>query len=321
MESKRITLRETAKRLLEMDNVTVLCHRSPDGDTMGSGYALCRALRNMGKNARVLCADPIPRKMAYMAAGLKELPFTEQYVISVDVADEALLGTLGDAYAGRVELAIDHHAAHRDFAAELYVEPKSASTCEIIYCLLEEMGASLTPEIASCLYTGVATDTGCFKYSNVTPHTHQTAAALIEAGADHMNICKIMFDTKSLACFKLESQALNALETYHGGAVAIVYVTREMMEQGGVTDEELDGIAALPRKIEGVHIGITVKERPGEYKISVRTSEQANAADICVLFGGGGHARAAGCSFKETPEQFMPKLLAACEDELRKAGL
>lgn len=321
MTSKRITLAEAASRLLEMDNLTILCHRSPDGDTMGSGHALCRALRDMGKKARVACADPLPRKMAYMAAGMEELSFEEEHVVSVDVADIALLGSLREAYEGRVELAIDHHATHRDFAAELCVIPSFGSACEIVFDLLAEMGAPLTKEIADCLYTGIATDTGCFKYAAVTPLTHRKIAALMEAGADHTAICKVMFDTKSLACFKLESEALSALETHFGGALALIRVTREMMQLGGVTEEDLDSIAALPRKIEGVQIGITVKEREGEFKVSLRTEETADAAKICSMFGGGGHIRAAGCSFTEPYEVFMPKLLAACGDELRKAGI
>ena len=321
MESKRITLKEAAARLLSMDNVVILCHKNPDGDTMGSGHALCRALRNMGKKARVACADPLPRKMSYMAAGLEEMSFEEEHVISIDVADISLLGELKEVYAGRIELAIDHHATHRDFADEVCVISHFGSACEIAFDLIEEMGAPLTKEIADCLYTGIATDTGCFKYAAVTPLTHRKIATLMEAGADHVGICKVMFDTKSLACFKLESKALDALEMYFDGALALIRVTREMMALGGVTDEDLDSIAALPRKIEGVLCGITIKERGGEHKVSMRTEAPVDAAKICSMFGGGGHIRAAGCSFTEAPDVFLPKLLAACGDELKKAGL
>jgi len=321
VQSKRISLKEAAARLAKMDNVVILCHKNPDGDTMGSGHAICRALRNMGKNARVACADPLPRKMSYMAAGMEELSFNEEHVISIDVADAVLLGSLKEVYEGRIELAFDHHATHRDFADEACVISEYASACEIAFDLLEELGAPLTKEIADCLYTGIATDTGCFKYAAVTPLTHRKIAALMEAGADHVGICKVMFDTKSLACFKLESEALSALEMHFGGTLALINVTREMMKLGGVTDEDLDSITAIPRKIEGVLCGITVKEKEGEYKVSLRTEAPVDAAKICSMFGGGGHIRAAGCSFSESPESFMPRLLAACGEELKRAGV
>ena len=321
MATKRISVKEAAARLLAMDNVVILCHKNPDGDTMGSGHALCHALRGMGKNARVACADPLPRKMSYMADGLVELSFEEEHVISIDVADTVLLGSLREVYGDRIELAIDHHATHRDFAKEACVIPHYASACEIAFDLIEELGTPFTREIADCLYTGIATDTGCFKYAAVTPLTHRKIAALMEAGADHVGICKVMFDTKSLACFKLESEALSALEMHFDGKLALINVTREMMALGGVTDEDLDSITALPRKIEGVLCGVTVKEKEGEYKVSLRTEAPVDAAKICSMFGGGGHIRAAGCSFTEAPEVFMPRLLAACGDEIMRAGV
>ena len=287
MTSARITLSEAAARLLSMDNVAILCHSHPDGDTMGSGYALCRALRDLGKNARVACADPLPRKMAYMAAGLEDMSFEEEHIVSVDVADISLLGSLREVYEGRIELAIDHHATHRDYAGELLVVPYG-SACEIIFDLIEALGTPLTPAIADCLYTGIVTDTGCFKYSSVTPLTHQ----------NHVRICKEMFDTVSLSYLRLESEALSTLETYFSGNAAVITITEEMMARTGVTDEELVGIANLPRNIEGVQAGITLKQRGSEYKVSFRSSEAADAAKICAMFGGGGHARAAGCSVK-----------------------
>lgn len=320
MTSARITLSEATTRLLSMDNVVILCHSHPDGDTMGSGYALCRALRDLGKNARVACADPLPRKMAYMAAGLEELSFEEEHIVSVDVADISLLGSLREVYEGRIELAIDHHATHRDFAGELLIVPYG-SACEIIFGLIEALGTPLTSGIADCLYTGIVTDTGCFKYSAVTPLTHQKAARLLEAGADHVRICKEMFDTVSLSYLRLESEALSTLETHFDGNAAVITITEEMMARTGVTDEELVGIANLPRNIEGVQAGITLKQRGSEYKVSFRSSEAADAAKICAMFGGGGHARAAGCTFTEEPAVFMPKLLDALAAEFRKAGI
>lgn len=320
MESEHITIRQAALRLLDMNRVVILCHRSPDGDTLGSGYALCRALQSLGRQARVACSDPVPAKLTYLAAGVPEEDFPEEHVVSVDIADENLFGSGLEPFKGRVELAIDHHASHRCFAKELCLDGDSASACEVVYEILLAMGIPMTPEIASCLYTGTATDTGCFKYTNVTSHTHRVAAALIEAGCDFKTINKVMFDTKSMAVIGLERAALNGLSLYRNGAIAVITVTREMMAQGGLSEGDLDGIAALPRKIEGVEAGITIKERSeNEYKVSLRTSELLDASDICARFGGGGHARAAGCSFDCPPALFLDKLLAALNEALDSA--
>lgn len=312
-----ITIQQAAQRLRQMDRVAILCHRSPDGDTLGSGYALCRALRALGRQAKVLCQDPIPQKLAYLAAGLPQEDFVEEHVVSVDVADEALLGSNLSAYQGQIELAIDHHSGHRPFAGEICLCPDYAAACEILYEILLAMEVPLTPDIASCLYTGLATDTGCFKYPNVTPRTHLAAAALIQAGCDFKGINKVMFDTTSLAALQMEQRVLSGLELYEFGKIALITVTREMMAQTGLGESDLDGITALPRKIEGVQVGVTLKEREdGEYKVSLRTTEPVDASAVCAQFGGGGHARAAGCSFRQSPAQFKPALLKALREAL-----
>ena len=209
-----LTKTEAAQKLLALDDVLILCHRNPDGDTLGSGFALARALLNKGRRARVFCHDAVPEKFAYM---VPEMPdFEPKTVISVDVADFALFGERTEAQIARygpVALAIDHHPSHRQFAEELYLEGDSASCCEIIWGLLKERKDEwqLDAAIASCLYTGVATDTGCFKFSNTSPRTHRTAAELMELGADYVSINKVMFDTKTFEDLKLERLALDRL--------------------------------------------------------------------------------------------------------------
>lgn len=314
----RLNVQQAAERLLQMNRVVILCHQNPDGDTLGSGYALCRAMAALSKKAKVLCQDPLPPKMSFMAMGLPWEDFSVEHVVSVDVADERLLGDGLASYRGHVELAIDHHAGHRFFGVDTCLYPRCASTCEIVQEIIAAMGIPLTPEMASCLYTGIATDTGCFQYDNVTPHTHRAAAALIQAGCNFKEINRTLFEIKSLAVFKMEQRALDGLELYEGGRIALITVTREMMAETGIGESDLDGIAALSRKIEGVDVGITLKEREdGTYKVSLRTTEAVDAVPICIRFGGGGHARAAGCSFQSTPDQFKPALLQAVREALQ----
>lgn len=301
-----ISFNEAVNELTNADDILILTHINPDGDTLGSGYALLRALRKLGKKARLLCGDPINKKFSYLYEGLQEYDFEPSYIVSVDVAEIKLLGdTVREAYGSRVKLAIDHHETSRRFAEMTYCEPDSASCCEIVYLVIKALGAEIDSDIASCIYTGCSTDTGCFKYSNVTPRTHKIAAELIEMGARHSKINEVMFDTKTMNSIMLERRCLESLEIMGGGSLAAITVTQEMLAECNVDKSALDAIKPLTRQIEGVEIGITVKEeKNGKTSVSVRSSEKYDAAAICAHFGGGGHIRAAGCEFADTaPEK------------------
>lgn len=307
--SKAVSCEQAARLLKENDNYTVLTHAHPDGDTLGSGFALCEGLRSIGKKANVVCPDAIPSKFSYLVT--EDRDFEPETVISVDVADEKLLGDLREEYCGRVLLSIDHHGTNTGFAENMYLEGDSAAACECVYKVLKELEAKITPFIASCLYTGIATDTGCFKFSNTTPRTHGFAAELIEAGADYREINRVMFEVKSKERLDMERLVLEGMEYFCGGSVAVVTVTREMIRETGCGSSDLDGITSLARQIEGVSIGITVREKiDGKWKISLRTFEPYDAAAICAEFGGGGHNRAAGCELDCSLEEAKKRLLS-----------
>lgn len=306
-----ISFKEAVNELKSADGILILTHVNPDGDTLGSGYALLRALRKLGKKARLLCSDPINKKFSYLYEGIEDMDFEPSYIVSVDVAEIKLLGdTFGEKYGSRVNLAIDHHETSRRFAEKTYCEPDSASCCEIIYLIIKELGTEIDSDIACCIYTGCSTDTGCFKYSNVTPRTHRIAAELIEKGARHSRINEIMFDTKTMNSIMLERRCLESLEIMGAGKLAVITVTQAMLTECEVDKSALDAIKPLTRQIEGVEIGITVKEeKNGKTGISVRTSEKYDAAAICSDFGGGGHVRAAGCEFRDiTPEKAKERI-------------
>lgn len=313
-----IDFNEAAGFLKESENVLILTHRNPDGDTLGSGFALLRALKNMGKRVKLINADPIPQKFAFLNEGIGEDDFEEDFVVSVDVAERKLLGdSLMEKYGDRVDLAIDHHGTSRLFADKTYCESDSASCCEIIYTLIKAMGTPITKEIADCIYTGCSTDTGCFKYSNVTPRTHIIASELIEAGADYSRINVRMFETKSMGDFMLQKMCLDSLEIFAEGKAAMITVTKAMLSECGVDKSALDAIKPVTRQIEGVEIGITVKEEDnGKVGISIRTGENADASAICAHFGGGGHVRAAGCEMKGTVEEAKEKIKKYITEEV-----
>lgn len=293
----KIELSQAVKLLREHDDFLILCHSHPDGDTLGCGYGLLRALRLMGKRANVRCEDPIPRKFSLSCDIPEVQDFEPKYIVSVDVADEKLLGeNVQKEYGGKINLAIDHHSKNAEFADYLYLDASAAAACEIIYQIVCELGVVITKDIADCIFTGISTDTGCFRYSNTTPRTHYFAAKAMEYGADAEKINKIMFETKTKQYAVLERMVLESLQFYCDNKLAIIAITQDMYEKSGCDESECDGIASLPRQIEGVLVGVTVKERSkGDYKISVRTCAPVDASQICAKMGGGGHIRASGC--------------------------
>ena len=312
-----------AARLRAWDKILILCHTSPDGDTLGSASGLLRGLLAMGKQAWFACGDEIEPKYHYLFEGLARPAFQPEHIVSVDVATPTLLGALEKEYGGRVEMAIDHHGSHTEFAQESWIEPGAAAVCELIYLLLEELGVKLDKKIAACLYTGLSTDTGCFRYSNVTPLTHRIAASLVEAGAPAGEINRVMFECKSRAQLEAERLVMEGIAFTCGGKCAIVQVPHSVYERTGARESELEGAASLPRQIEGVVVGVTMKEKEdGTVKASLRVNAPANAAAICEQFGGGGHVGAAGCSFAGcTLAEATAQMAAACERHLASLGL
>lgn len=295
----KIDFERVVSLLRENDRFIILTHANPDGDTLGSGSALTLALKKLGKKVRLINNDTIPEKYLYITDAVQNDEFDGGFVVSVDVADQKLLGkNVEEHYGDRVDLAIDHHGTNRLFAKESYIESDSASACEIVYLIIKALGVEIDKRMADCLYTGCSTDTGCFRYSNVTSRSHEIAAELIRLGADHAAINVRMFETKKKGYVRLQAMCLDLMEFYLDDKVCLLTVTRKMLEETGTTDEDVDAIVAFSRQIEGVLVGITIKEKSdGVFKVSVRTHEGVDASAICGAFGGGGHLRAAGCSF------------------------
>lgn len=312
-----LTLEQTAKLLPEKDHFLVLMHKSPDGDAIGSAYGLCLALRSLGKMANPLCGDEIPKDYSYITDNFTFQDFVPEFIISVDLASTSLLSGKAKDYAERIDLCIDHHGSNTGFAVSGYVDAKAPACAEIIKDLLELMHIRFTREMANAIFTGISTDTGCFKYSSVTPKTHRVAADLMEYGAESAKICRIMFDSKSRSKLAMEKMVMDTLEYDADGAIAIVSITLDIMARSGAVPGDIEGVASMPRQIEGVKIGVTLKEKEnGECRFSVRTSDDIDASAICKLFGGGGHHAAAGCSIYGTIPEAREKMLAACRAAL-----
>ena len=310
-------MKRAADLLQSWDRILILSHRSPDGDTLGCASALSRTLISLGKSVQFRCADPVPKNMAYLFAVIEYSDFEPERIVTVDVADKALLGAL-EPLGERVDLAIDHHGTHRPFAREIWVDDTAGAACQMIYKLVQAMGVEITPEIADCLYTGISTDTGCFRYSNASPETHRTAASLLECGARAAEINRAMFETKSRAAVELLKHVYGDMEFYHDGRCAVLCLTRALLEETGAGESELTGVSSFVRQVEGVLIGLTLQERgENEYKVSMRSNAPASAQAVCARFGGGGHKFAAGCTIHAPLEEAKAQIVAACGEALK----
>lgn len=242
--SKALNANQVCDILRGNDKFFILTHQSPDGDTLGSAFALCGALQRLGKKAKVLCSDAIPKKYEILKIGIIDEDFEPEYIVSVDIADTSLLGENLASYLGAINLCIDHHATNTKYAPLFLLDSTAAATAEIIFDIVKGLCIDISKEIATCIYTGITTDTGCFKYTNATAKSYRIAADMIEQGIDASWINSMMFDTKSLARLNIEKSVLDTLDFFCSSSCATIYVTKEMIAKAGADEEDTDGIAS-----------------------------------------------------------------------------
>lgn len=310
----QITVKQAADYLMEKDDILILAHYNPDGDTIGSALALYHCLKRLGKRADVRCGDPIPAKYGYLIQALEPAEFSPACIVAVDVADPMLLGDALSLYADKVDLCIDHHISNTRYARMTVLDADACAAAQVVCQVVRQMGVEGDPDIANAIFTGLSTDTGCFQYANVTAECHRTAALMIEWGADHGMINKLMFGTKSRGRMAAEREILDTLEYHFDGRCAMVTIPYKIRERYGLERGELEGIASIPREIEGVEAGVTLRQIEEDViRVSLRSGGKVNASEICVRMGGGGHPAAAGCTFRGTVEQARERVLAELE--------
>ncbi len=294
--------------------VGMFVHTHPDGDAMGSAYALSLALNSMGKRTRVFLPE-LPDAQASALVVRGDDPSLEiedcDLLVALDCADSQRLDVYKEAFLSHPNTAaIDHHITHKIFASSCTVFTAISSTCELIYMLLREMGAEITRDIATNIYIGLVTDTGNFKYTNVTGNTLRTAAALIDVGIDFARMSRELFTTKSIGYYNLMRTALEKLKIICEGRAAVVYISDEDLARAGITESETNGIVTIPGSVEGIEVGVYIRRRRGgEYKISLRSNEYVDVAELAAVFGGGGHHHASGYSvFDKSVDEIVEEL-------------
>lgn len=310
----QITFDLAINELKNNDNFLILTHKNPDGDTLGSAVALCLSLRALGKVAFIMQNSGITPRFEEMTSPLiADDSFNPSYVIAVDIAAPDMIARSCLKYADCVNLAIDHHISHREFAEKTYVEGDSAACGEIIWEVVRALNVSPTPEIAKASYIAISTDTSCFLNSNTTARTHKIASELYSFDIDFDSIHRTFFVEKSRARIKIEAILIAGMNFYLDGQVAVMRLNENDIKEAGATEDDLDNISSLARSIEGVELGILVRQMGDVCKISMRSSDKFNASEICSLFGGGGHVRAAGATIEGSPTEVEKKIVSALE--------
>ena len=311
-----MTIQETAALLRQQDNILLITHRRPDGDTVGSAAGLCIALRQLGKKAYLLSNPDITAINAVYAEGLwAEEDFQPDFVVSVDVAARGMFHPNAEKWLDRVDLAIDHHPSHEGFGKASCVEDHRAACGEIVYAICRELG-EVTAEVALPLYAAVATDTGCFVYANTTENTHRVAAELLAVGIDYFSVNKRHFRTKTRRRVALEAALFGGMEYFHEGRGVFMAVPLSLMAEIGATEEDAEDLASLATVVEGVDCGALLRELEiGKWKLSLRTGAngRVNATKACGLLGGGGHAMAAGATVSGDLAEVKEKILVAID--------
>ena len=319
--SRHSTVGETARILRDWDDVLILCHKNPDGDTLGGAAALAGVFSRLGKRSAVACHSRIPVKYDHLTLPMYDGSFAPKHIMSVDLAGENLLGDRMEQYKGKIELAIDHHATNSGYSRLLCVKGDYPAACQLIYEIIEVMGVEIDGYLADCLYTGIITDTGCFRFSNTLPSTHIVASRLMEKGAHYAELSERYFMSKSMKQVELERYALNNLEFHHDGRLALLVLDRDILDEIKPDPTDLEGMSSLAKNFEGVDVSLMLKYiSSGGYKGSVRTSEAVSAVSIAKRLGGGGHIRAAGFELDSDLQTARKAVLEAREKELCGKG-
>ena len=302
--------KQVAERLCIAKRVLILFHVHPDGDAVGSAFALRAFIEYIGGRAWCVCADELPERFAFINQGIQEsvlresIPedFCPELTVSVDTASPSQLGALYEIYKDKIDLMIDHHGKGT-YYADHCVDPNASACGEVLYEILMKAAEmrgerELTSEVNRLIYTAISADTGCFRYSNVSPTTHLIAAKLIASGVNSSDLNHRLFGIKTLKQMQVEHAGFERMNLHCGGRVAIITFPYDLKTQYGANDEALETLIDVARCVKGVEVAAVIKQPTAEnrFRVSMRSSCDFDVSEICALYGGGGHVRAAGCT-------------------------
>ncbi len=327
---RTLTIRELCEKLCERKATLIVYHARPDADAICSAFALRELLEAMDIPTICACVDEIPDRLGFLCDGVQgsvladeEMEFGHDRVISVDSASPSQLGALFERLHRNIDLMIDHHGTGTVYA-DHYIDPAASATGEIMFEIAKELVAMghvgvLNSRFYRFIYAAIASDTGGFRFANATPKTLRVAAELLEAGVDHTDLCRRLFESKSLQQIKAEGEAASRMRLYEKGRIAAVTFPYSSKFALGVRDEHLETIIDIPRSVAGVEIAFAVRqpEEKGVFRVSMRSATDFDVSAVCARFGGGGHRRAAGCTVEaQNVYDAEEKILSVVKDLL-----
>jgi bifunctional oligoribonuclease and PAP phosphatase NrnA len=298
----------------------ILSHVDPDGDAVGSSLGLAWALRGLHKQVVVANESPVPEGLGFLpgSEGIRTPKEIQRVFDAVFVLDCSSLDRTGEAARlvapGAKVANVDHHAANDGFGSPRLVNVEASATAELVYEILDAYGMPIEPEVAECLYIGLASDTGAFRYQNTTPRALRLAARLVERGAQPSTAADALYGRKSEASLRILGLALASLEKRAGGQVGALTISREMFQRAGATPEDADGIVQFAKSLAGARVGILIQEvAPGEVRMSLRSDGTVDVNEVAGRFGGGGHKNAAGARVRGDLARVREAVLAALD--------
>lgn len=308
-EYRQLSIEDVVDILSSRSKFLILFHINPDGDATASAFGLKLMLEACGKEAYCLCANEVPERLQFLSIGqdsvsIESIPADYKYdcVITCDTASPGRLGSLIEAFEGKIDIMIDHHGVGTVYA-DNYIAPESSATGEILYDIISLLAKreglnDLPIDIYRLIYAAISSDTGCFRYNNVKAHTHKIAADLILHGIDSADINHRLFGIKSLKQMQVEHAGFERMNFYKDGKIAIITFPYDLKVQYGADDETLETLIDVARCVKGVEISVVIKQSTEEkkYRVSTRSNTNFDVARLCSLYGGGGHERAAGCT-------------------------
>lgn len=324
----RSDLREAAEFIRSRDDFLVVSHVNPDGDATGSATAMAGILQSLGKKVTLVNEGETPEKFLFLPFSqqihnysLKPLDRTFTSVIAVDSADRERLGNVTACFANEAKiLNIDHHPTNDRYGDVNAICENAAATAVVIFDLLKEMDIPMNRDIAQCLYTGLLTDTGGFRYSNTSSRVFEIASELVRYDVSPAKVAERCLETITYPHVKLLQEALTTLEVEENGLVASIEVTQEMLNRTQASEEDVEGIVNYARNLQGVEVGLLFKERNhDEVKVSFRSNSSVDVSAIAQAFGGGGHIRASGCTVRKPLSQVKLEVTAAVREAVRQA--
>lgn len=317
-----MTLDEIKREINKAQDILIVTHESPDGDAIGSSLAMNLVLKKLGKNVDVVipkCPKVykfLPSSEDIKLEGKADEPY--DLAIALDCADLQRLNGFAKWFEdAKVKISIDHHQSNKMFADYNYVDPVAPACAQILITIINSLGVEIDKEIGTCIIAGIITDTGGFKYESVTAETFEFAARLLNAGVNISDTYKKLFQNRTISNFKLSKLVMDRMEFLEDGRIAFSYITLKDEEKVEAQSGDHEGLVDIGKEIEGVEVSVFLREKEKGFKASLRANNYLNVSDVCMVFGGGGHPRAAGCTIQLPLEQAKERIISYIKPKLK----